>query len=146
MLYDDREIRKYLKFKRFLEKRGLLDDFIKMTNRELSKWFNGIDGGELEDELTQNEGTAIYDDVEINFTIGDFYFEIMAYAEITADITYWEDPGDYWHPAGDGYDVDNVNVKNISIDITVTDAETEDEILSLNYFPEIDKKSELCIF
>lgn len=143
---NEREIRKYLKFKRFLEKRGLLDDFIKTTNRELSKWFNGIDDEELEDELTQNEGTAIYDDVEINFTIGDFSFEIMAYAEITADITYWEDPGDYWHPAGDGYDVDNVVVKNISIDITVTDAETEDEILSLNYFPEIDKKSELCIF
>ena len=140
---NEREIRKYWKFKRFLEKRGLLDDFIKTTNKELSKWF---DSSVDDDTLIEHEGKVTYDDVEINFTIGNYSFEIMAYVEVTADISYWNEPGDYWHPGGEGYDVNSIDVSDISIDITVMDTETEEEIFSLNYFPAIDKKSELCKF
>jgi len=140
---NEKEIRKYWKFKRFLEKRGLLDDFIKTTNKELNKWF---DSSVDDDTLAENNGKFVYDDCEINFTIGNYSFEIMADIEVTADISYWNEPGDYWHPGGEGYDVKNIDVSDISLDIAVIDAETEEEIFSLNYFPAIDKKSELCKF
>lgn len=140
---NEREVRKYWKFKRFLEKRGLLDDFIKTTNKELKKWF---DSSVDDYTLVENNGKFVYDDCEINFTIGNYSFEIMADIEVTADISYWNEPGDYWHPGGEGYDINDVDVSDVSIDITVIDAETEEEIFSLNYFPAIDEKSELCKF
>lgn len=140
---NERGIRKYWKFKRFLEKRGLLDDFIKTTNEELKKWFDSSIDDYI---LIENEGKVVYDDVEINFTIGNYSFEIIAYVEVTADINYWNEPGDYWHPGGEGYDVNSIDVSDISIYIAVMDTETEEEIFSLNYFPTIDKKSDLCKF
>lgn len=140
---NEKEIRKYWKFKRFLEKRGLLDDFIKTTNKELKKWFDDFND---DDTLAENDGKVTYDDVEINFTIGNYSFEIIADIEVTADVTYWEEPGDYWHPGGEGYDVNGVDVSDVSINITVMDTETEEEIFSLDYFPAIDEKSELCKF
>lgn len=140
---NEKEIRKYWKFKRFLEKRGLLDDFIKTTNKKLKEWFDDFND---DDTLAENEGKAVFDDVEINFTIGNYSFEIIASIEITADISYWSEPRTYWHPGGEGYEINSIDVSDISIDITVMDTETEEEIFSLDYFPAIDEKSELCKF
>lgn len=138
------DIKVYWKFKKFIEEKGLLDEFVKTTNGELNTWLeNIINDNDFESEVCANDGKYYYENDGIEYMVGDLKFSVCAEAEFDGDVRYWNYPGNYWEPADEGCELESGELYVDYIEVSVYSSKDE-ELYVFKYLPEFDKKSDLC--
>lgn len=134
------DIKKYWEFKKYLEERGLLDEFIETMNNTL----NNIAGNSVEhyeNEIIENDGSYMWEGDDDSIVLDNLSLYIEYDGEFDGSVRSWYYPQTYWEPGEEGSEITDGCVYIIPTRISVYDEESGDgePMFEFDYSPDFEQ-------
>lgn len=134
------DIKKYWEFKKYLEERGLLDEFIKTMNNALDN-IAEHDIEYYESEIMENDGSYTWESDDDSIELANLGLYIEYEGEFDGNVRSWYYPQTRWDPGDEGSEITDgcLYITPIRISVYDNDSSDNDPIFEFNYSPDFEQ-------
>lgn len=134
------DIKKYWEFKKYLEEKGLLDEFIETINNTLDN-IAEHDIEYYESEIMENDGSYTWESDDDSIELANLGLYIEYEGEFDGCVRSWYYPQTYWEPGDEGCEITDGCLYITPTRILVFDEDSNDNepIFEFNYSPDFEQ-------